>query len=228
MAGRGRRLSASGVDRGVVVVEGKSYTYAYHSNTWRLIFQPGLGGARDSCARLLNGDFPDEATFARRISAACDRAAAKELAPAQATAVDAPSPLHTRSPSKKRVSELFNVSRDDVPASFRTDRPRRAASRPCPCRTRASSSSRSRSSARTRTKSRRSGSPSPPGSSTARPRAAGASTSRNAAVAALRRRRRRAASRLARARRRPTAAVDTLQWDVLRRKALRHVGAARP
>mmetsp|Transcript_32736 Transcript_32736/g.115028 ORF Transcript_32736/g.115028 Transcript_32736/m.115028 type:complete len:207 (+) Transcript_32736:50-670(+) len=162
MADRGRRLNASSVDRGVVDVDGKSYTYAYHSNTWRLIFQPGLGGARDSCARLLNGDFPDEATFARRISAACDRAAAKELAAAQATAVDAPSPLHTRSPSKKRVSELFNVSRDDVPASFRTDRPRRAASRPCPCRTRASSSSRSRSSARTRTKSRRSGSPSPP------------------------------------------------------------------
>ncbi|KAJ1449966.1 hypothetical protein M885DRAFT_72173 [Pelagophyceae sp. CCMP2097] len=126
MAGRGRCLSASGVDRGVVDVDGKSYTYAFHSKTWKLFFEPGLGGARNCCIRLLNGDFPDEATFARRISAACDRAAAKELAAAQATAVDAPSPLHTRSPSKKRVSELFNVSRDDVPASFPTDRPGRA------------------------------------------------------------------------------------------------------
>ncbi|KAJ1458037.1 hypothetical protein M885DRAFT_614738, partial [Pelagophyceae sp. CCMP2097] len=117
--------SAAGVERGAVEVDGVTYKYTIHRKTWKLTVQPGFGGKRHGVCTILNGEVADEATFARRIRAARERAALKAPAPAQAPAA-VPSPFHTRPPEKRRRSDPTNIGRDDVAADFPTDRPSRS------------------------------------------------------------------------------------------------------
>jgi len=115
---------ATDTERGVVHVDGEPHAYIFHIKTWKLNVTPGFGGKRQGVCALTNGDFADEPTFVLHIRAARERAALNAPAPARAPAA-APSPLHTR-PLERRKSDPTNVGRDEVPATFPTDRPRRA------------------------------------------------------------------------------------------------------